>query len=94
MQHHLDHQVSSGVGPEELDVQHVRQPGQRMPIGFILLRKTEGPTESFDSEPIKNTRVFRDIRAIVIDDEVMLPPFVTNDTLLYRRDDQSGEWPD
>lgn len=25
--------------------------------------------------------------------EVMLPAFATNDTLLYRRDDQSGEWP-
>ena len=75
------HQEQDGVGrvepdahqmvpprpePEQLGVEHVREPGQRVPVPGVV---AEGPAESFPGEAAGHLRVVEDVRVVVVPDE-------------------------
>src|ERR1039458_3831842 len=62
------HQVgSSGLEAEELTVQHMGKPGQRMPVAGVAGLK--GPNNILPLQPALNMRILRDIIRVVIIDK-------------------------
>ena len=57
--------VLAGVEAEELHVQHVREPGQGMPVGGV--GGGEGPRDGLPAQPLLDVRVFGDIDLVVVD---------------------------
>ena len=76
-QHHVDGVpedalgvMSSGPQSEQLHVQHVRKPRQRMPIGFR--GRSESPRHAAVGQALLDVEVRGDIRGIVVVDESIL----------------------
>ena len=59
--------VESAIEAEKLDVQHVRQPGQREPVAGE--RMPERPSHAFRRDPGAHMDVRRDVIRVVVVDE-------------------------
>jgi hypothetical protein len=62
--------MASGIQTIELAIQHVRNPGQRMPVRGIRVRK--GPNHSRPREARLNMRICRDVCRVIEIDEIMM----------------------
>src|SRR5438445_7315989 len=60
--------MTSGVKSEKLAIHHMRNPGERMPVGSVRVR--ECPNHAFQSHPVLYHFVLRHIFGIVEIDEV------------------------
>jgi len=49
VEQHVDEVVHARVRPEERHVEHVRQPGERVPVGGVAGER-EGPPDGFEGE--------------------------------------------
>jgi hypothetical protein len=63
--------VCSGIHPEELDVEHVREPGRRVPVAG--LQRREGPPRAFQGQPGLHARVLAHVQVVVVAHEVASP---------------------
>ena len=62
------HQVMPGrIEPEERDIKHLRERGQRVPVAHV--NAGERGRQACDSEPAAHERIFRDVLWIVVGDE-------------------------
>jgi len=76
-QHHIEGMpedalsvMSRRAQPERLHIQHVRQPRQRMPIGFRSC--SESPRHATRGQPLLNVPIRGDVVGIVVVDESIL----------------------
>jgi hypothetical protein len=67
----IDEMVGTRAWPEELAVEHVREPRQRMPIRHGSRR--ESPSNSLPRQAVLNDDVVPDIMGIIIVDEIEVP---------------------
>src|SRR5208337_494471 len=58
-----------GMHPEELEIQHVREPGQRVPVSGM--QGGESPGEPLISKAILDRGIFSDVYAIIEIDKLM-----------------------
>ncbi len=56
--------VAGGVESEDLAIEHVREPGEGVPVASM--KRGEGPTETVESESTPDKRVFRDVVRVVV----------------------------
>ena len=56
-------QLNAGVEPEQLDVEHVRERGQGMPVARV--RAAERQLEALSAEPLLYDRVLAHVDAVV-----------------------------
>ena len=68
--------VSARIHAKELDVQHMRQPGNRVPIA--RMGRTEGPDDAFPAQPLTHKTILGHIFIIVITDKFMRPYLAVN----------------
>ena len=64
MQHEIGEVVTSGVESEQLDVFHVGQPRDRVPIGRI--ERGEGPRDAVFCQPVLDVLVGGDVHVVVV----------------------------
>ncbi len=69
MDERVHEQVRAGVQPEELAVNHMRQPGERMPVGGV--KGGEGPGNPFQRQAADDHRVVPDVEIVIEVDELM-----------------------
>jgi hypothetical protein len=62
--------VTAGIGPKQLPVQHMRKPGQRMPVA--ALHVPEGPEKPFHSHPPLNMFIICNIHRIIVVNEAVI----------------------
>ena len=61
--------MEARVQAEELAIEHVREPGQRVPVGRVAGR--EGPPHPLETEPRSDVEIFDDVLRIVVEDELV-----------------------
>src|SRR5690242_7388404 len=61
--------MSGGFQPVKLTIEHVRDPGERMPIGRVSL--SERPTNPGQAYPTANLRIFVDVVVVIVIDEIV-----------------------
>src|SRR5579862_509056 len=61
--------MSCSIEMEELVIQRMREPGQRMPIS--LLGRSERPTDRIPAEAGANVRILGDVTIVIVVDETM-----------------------
>jgi hypothetical protein len=66
----VDHMRATGVQAEDLAVQHMGKPGERMPI--IGLAVNEGPFHAGPSQALEDGGVVVDVVVVVIGDELVI----------------------
>ena len=59
--------VTGRILMEQLPVERVRQPGERMPVS--LLGCGESPGDRFPSEAVADMKILRDVAVVVVIDE-------------------------
>ena len=64
VQEHADQVMLARVQAEDLAVQHVRKPGERVPVGRVGLG--EGPDDAVGAEAVAYARVLGDVGAVVV----------------------------
>ena len=62
----VDQVMARRLQPEQLAVQHVGNPGQRMPVGLLAVQPSKGPTQALPRQPGLNLRIVGDIIRIVV----------------------------
>jgi hypothetical protein len=67
VQRDADEQMCAGVPSEQLHIDHVRDPRQRMPIGLVDM--CEGPLNARPRETTEHVRIVRDITRVIEIDE-------------------------
>jgi hypothetical protein len=65
--------MPAGVQAEHLNVQHVGEPGQGVPICFFLVFKAEAPGDAAAAQPGSYIRIVGDIEGIIEPDESKCP---------------------
>ena len=68
--------MPAGFQAEQLDVQQVRRPGQRMPVDRV--GGSQCPSQSLRGQPATDVRIVDDVGVVVIADEVITPHGVVN----------------
>ncbi|HTD88857.1 MAG TPA: hypothetical protein VK850_19955 [Candidatus Binatia bacterium] len=53
--------VRSGMDAKKLDVHHVRQPRERMPLRVLPVQFSEGPSDPLTGQSFFDHRVFEDV---------------------------------
>jgi hypothetical protein len=66
---HAHEQVRTGIGAEERDVELVRQPRHRVPVGGVNARK--GPANAGRGQAAEDVGIVGDVERIVVIDELM-----------------------
>src|SRR5436190_9224091 len=69
MQQHVRQMMSPGLETVKLTIQHVRNRGQRMPIGSMDMR--EGPLNSIETEAFRDPWILANVLIVVVVDELM-----------------------
>ena len=62
--------VTAGIGPKQLPVQHMRKPGQGVPVGTLLF--SEGPDKPFHRPLRLNMGIISNIEGIIVIDEAII----------------------
>jgi hypothetical protein len=62
--------LGSGLGVKELVIEHMRKPGQRVPVREVARR--EGPFDILPGKPRLNGRVFENIDVVVVVDRFVI----------------------
>ena len=62
--------VPAGLETEELAVEHVRHPGDGMPVRLLAMHILEGPLQARRGQSLLHDRVGRDVVGVVVIDEV------------------------
>ena len=62
--------VAFGIQPIEINIDHVGEPSQRMPIGRLCACKS--PNSAFSSQACLNMAIFCDVQWVVIVDKIMV----------------------
>ena len=70
MEEHTRQVVPSRLQTEQLAIEHVRHPGERMPVGNRHC--CEGPSNVAPGQTLVNARILPDVSAVIIVDEIML----------------------
>ena len=83
VQEHIGQMMASGSQAIELTIQHMGEPGHRVPIAGR--RASEGPLHPGPGQSRLNVRVFRDIHLVIVSQE-----FVSE----RRREDHQGDQPE
>ena len=65
VQQYIGEVMQAGVEPEKLHIQHMREPGQRMPVGGVLTGK--GGYNTGAAQPTGNNGVIVNVLVIVVD---------------------------
>jgi hypothetical protein len=63
--------VAAGIGPKQLPVQHMRNPGKRVPVAAAF-HVPEGPDQPFHSQPCLNMYIISNINRIIVVDEPVI----------------------
>ncbi len=66
----IDQMVPSGFQPEELNVQHVGKPGQRVPVAGM--GGGEGPGDALETQPRPNMRILGHIIYVIVVDKIII----------------------
>jgi hypothetical protein len=69
MQRYVDQMQRAGVGAEQLHVEHVREPGERVPIAQQA--GGEGPARAVEGKAAAHDGVFADVARVVVLDEAV-----------------------
>ncbi len=72
MQQHIHQMVRAGLLTEPLAIQHVREPGHRMPIRFFAVEIAKCPRHALRGQSFLNDAVSGDVIRIVVIDEFVL----------------------
>src|SRR5688500_16785175 len=67
----MDDVKRARIEAEQLDIKHVGEPGQRMPV--VLMVRGEGPTQAFCRQACLSRRVGSYVSRVVIIDESGIP---------------------
>ena len=84
MQEHIGQVLRATVEPEDLDVEHIRNPGERKPVRGVA--GCEGPLEAVEGQAVADVRVLGDVDGIVEVDELE----VVNLRIQAKNDGQKG----
>ena len=68
VQQNTGEMMLGGGGAKKLAIQHVRKPGEGMPIAGV---KTKGPDQSMPRQTRLDTGVFRDVLLVIKTNEIM-----------------------
>ena len=71
MKYHIDDVRPRRPAPEPLAVQHVRQPGQRMPVAGVERRK--GPNHIPPPQPAQDVGILRNVKGVVVIEKIIRP---------------------
>ena len=63
----VDLVMSSRVEPEPLNIEHVGEPGQRMPVA--VFERAEGPPDSLQAQAVADDRILYDVLVVIISNE-------------------------
>jgi hypothetical protein len=66
----IDEMMRAGISPEQFTIQHVRKPGQWVPIGGVT--RGQGPLKSAESQALLDNVILRDVEMIVILNKFMI----------------------
>jgi len=87
------HQVMPGrIEPEELHIEHVGEPGERVPVG--CMGGGHGPGDPLEGHPLDDVLVVVDILVIVEIDEVVAGAPAENCTDRHKQQDGDGGDPE
>ena len=89
MNERVDQQMTTRVYPKELAIDHVRNPGERMPICGV--KGGERPGESRERKAAIHHWIFLDICRVIERDEVMPDYLRVDPKRRYRETEQDGE---
>ncbi len=70
VQNHVDRMRPARSDTEELAIQHMREPGERMPVG--LVKRRESPADTLPAQTAPDLGVVEDVARIIQADEVVL----------------------
>ena len=65
--------VHAGAQSVNLAIQHVREPGYRMPVGLLFVFKTESPNDAVQANSGLDVLIVGDIQIVVEVDKIMVP---------------------
>ncbi len=80
--------VPSRTEPEELHVEHVRDPSERVPVRRVELG--ERPAQAFERQAAQHPRILREVRRRVVGDE-RVPEHAPVDERDRRDETEAGE---
>ena len=83
MEGHIDHVMRAWRKSEKPAIQHMGNPGQRVPVANA--REAKGPPDGLDCQPVLDMAVFSDIFVIVKIEKLMMP-----DIAVGKKDDQNN----
>src|SRR5207247_2382546 len=66
-----DEMVRGRIHSEQLHIEHVAQPGDRMPIGLLAMNFSERPSQSLFGDALLNNRIEREVIRIVVPHEII-----------------------
>ena len=89
MNQRVDQQMAACVRAKELAIDHVRNPGERMPIGRV--KGGERPGESRERNTAIHHWIFLDICGVIERDEPMPDYLRVNPKRHYRKSEQDDE---
>ena len=69
MNERIDEQMPAGIETKELAIQHVRKPGQRVPVGGV--KRGESPGNPGQREPARDDGIVPDVEVVIEVDELM-----------------------
>ena len=67
----VDEVMAGGAESEQLAINHVGHPGQRMPVGVVAVQTAEGPRDAVPGEAGLDVRVGDNVTVVVVVDEVV-----------------------
>ena len=76
MDQHVHEQVPAGIQTKELAVQHMREPGERMPVGGV--KRGEGPGNSVQRQAAGDHGIVPDVKRVIEIDELVTDDLAVN----------------
>ncbi len=70
VEQHIRQVMSGRIQPVKLAIQHMRKPGERMPIGRMQMGK--GPDDASSRQTARDVRILKDVIAVIKIDELMM----------------------
>ena len=67
----IDEVMAGGAESEQLAINHVGHPGQRMPVGVVAVQTAECPRDAMPGEAGLDVRVGDNVTVVVVVDEVV-----------------------
>jgi hypothetical protein len=89
VQQHVREAVAAGVPPVQLTIEHVRKPGERMPIIGVIA--CERPCHPLKREAADDLRIIVNIIRVIVVHEVVTQRLAKNQPGNYRQEDTSPD---